>query len=236
MSNTTSDSSKLMALAVHELRTPVSVVAGYVRLLQRHFGASMTDQQRSILKNCEESCNGLASLLKDLSDLANFEAGRSPLRRAMVELGALVRAAADGVVEGRDRGVTLEVAPQDLPVHISADPERLRVALATLYGAALRERADSGAVVVRWRTEGSPDGDVAKVAIGDVHGLDDGARPESGRTDEFDEYRGGLGFSYVMATRVIAAHGGSVSAPNASRGRLSLLVSLPLGAISEDPR
>ena len=47
---------QLLALAVHEFRTPVSVVGGYLRMLQRDSDSPLADRHRKMVEEAERSC------------------------------------------------------------------------------------------------------------------------------------------------------------------------------------
>lgn len=217
---------KLLSLAVHEFRTPMSVVAGYQRLLLRHFGDSLSDQQRKLIEESERSCGHLAALLSELSELAAFEGGQRLARQVPIALWPLVARVASEVHEGSDRGVTLCVRPSDPGVHVLGDPGPLAQAFSTLMVATLRERADPVSLVTALRLGDAPGGRMATVAIGEEPVVEQALdAPPDG---SFDEYRGGLGFRLALAARIIAAHGGQVSSPVSARGRLVVVVSLPV--------
>jgi signal transduction histidine kinase len=224
-------SARFLSLAVHELRTPVSVVSGYLRMLLRHFGDSLTDQQRTLVELGEKSCGSLTALIGELSELAQLEGGQAALRRQPVPLMPLLADVATSVHEGGDRGVAFGVRPDGLDVRVLGDPARLATALATLAAAVLRERADAVPVQVGGRVEEAPEGRVVRMAIAEASAidsvLDDPAR------GTFDEYRGGLGFRLVLASRIVCAHGGRIVSPVAARGRLVIVVSLPVAPEAE---
>src|SRR5918912_1241470 len=50
---------QLLSLAVHELRTPASVVGGYLRMLQRDTEPAMSERQRRMIDEAEKSCQRL---------------------------------------------------------------------------------------------------------------------------------------------------------------------------------
>jgi signal transduction histidine kinase len=224
---------KLLSLAVHEFRTPVAVVSGYLRMLLRHFDENLTEQQRKLLQESEKSCGNLALLLTDLSDLAQIEDGRLALRHEPVRIVELLREVAEDVHEGEDRGVRLEIRDDGREAVVMGDRERLKTALAALLTATLRERAEPGAVVGACALRrGERDEAVIALADGDA-ALDLASR--AGATDPrpFDEYRGGMGFRMPIAARVIEAHGGRVSSPVVEKGRLTIVLSLPAAAEPE---
>ena len=47
---------RVMSLAVHELRTPVTVVSGYLRMLLRDQAGPLTDKQRKMVEEADRSC------------------------------------------------------------------------------------------------------------------------------------------------------------------------------------
>jgi signal transduction histidine kinase len=216
----------VLSLAVHEFRTPVSVVAGYLRILLRYFGDSLTDQQRKIVEDSERSCGKVSALLAELSDLAKLEAHEVALRRERVALLGLVRDLGAAGPEGADCPVILDVDETD-PAEVLGDRGRLREVLRTLLAATARERVGPSPLVVTCRTVGQGAQRVARVAVGDPETVESAMVDRGDPTHGFDEFRGGLGFRLVIASRVVAAHGGTLSSPVAARGRLSLVVSLP---------
>jgi signal transduction histidine kinase len=228
MSDNRDRGTRLLSLAVHELRTPVSVVSGYLRMLVRHFGDTLTEQQRKIIQESDRSCGNLSGLLAELSDLANLEAGQVQFRRQRVPLVALIRGLADEVTEGRDRGVSLDVRATDGELEVIGDPDRLKAALNAVLTATLRERAQPATLIASCRAADTSEGRTAFVAIGEAGLVDTLVANRSGSGESFDEYRGGLGFRLVIACRVLAAHGGRIFSPIAERGRLAIVVSLPV--------
>lgn len=223
----------LLSLAVHEFRTPVAVVSGYLRMLLRHFGDTLTEQQRKLLQESEKSCGNLANLLSEASELANLEAGKVNVRREPVAIFELLKQVAGGVHEAEDRGVTLQVRDGGHAPVIMGDPDRLRTALASLLAATLRERAESGVVVAAGAVAKDTSPPVVVIAVGDEQTAQQLAASAGAASEPFDEYRGGLGFRLPIAARIIEAHGGRVSSPVAARGRLAIVLSLPLATESE---
>ncbi len=218
--------SKLMSLAVHELRTPVSVVAGYLRIMLRHFGDSLTETQVKLVQEAERSCGSLSRLLDELSHLSRLHAGKVEMCRRRLDLYELLKSVAADLVEGRDRGIVLELDPPPAPVPIMADADSLGPAIGTLLSATLRERAEPTTIVAACRHVATPEGRRAVVAVGAAELA--GTLAGSASSDvPFDAYRGGLGFLPLIAAEVVSAHGGTVASPVPTRGRLALVVSLP---------
>jgi two-component system, NarL family, sensor histidine kinase BarA len=68
-----------LSMATHELRTPVTVMKGYHRiLLDEHLG-KLQPQQREVLLESEQSCTRLVRIINSLLDLSQIEAGKLEL-------------------------------------------------------------------------------------------------------------------------------------------------------------
>ena len=220
----------LLSLAVHEFRTPLAVVSGYLRLLLKHFGDNLTEKQLQLLHESEKSCGGLSKLLADLSELGQLEGGRTEIRRDDVAIFELLREVASNVHEGRDRGVTLEVVTPETECLVEGDRARLSAALGSVLHAALRERPGTARVAAHASVQAGPLAHVA-IAVGDAGPASAGTASRGSAPPgqpAFDEYRGGLGFRLPIAARVVEAHGGWLHSPVTERGHLAIVMTLPL--------
>lgn len=212
---------KLLSLAVHEFRTPITVVAGYIRMLLKERAGPVSEQQRKLLEEAEKACGRLSGLVSEMSDLSGLEGGRASLNRGGVDLHAILAEAIAAMppLPDREVEVTLEGGG---PLTMSADAARLRGALTALLMALRRELVTSDRLIVRLAQR---DGGVV-IATGGPDQIDELAAADPDSLDGFDEWRGGSGLSLAVARRVINQHGGSVyGAPN--QGKAGALVILP---------
>jgi K+-sensing histidine kinase KdpD len=203
--------SRLLSLSVHEFRTPLTVVAGYVRMLLKDRAGPVTDQQRKLLEETEKSCGRLTALLAELSDLARLEGGTVTFNRQPADLRALLRSAIEQLPPLPDREVAVVLEEADGPSMVSADATRLTAALGAVLGALRRELVTSSELFV---IERQVAGDPAhrQVLIGDRDTVDATGADASG-LPAFDQLRGGCGMSLVIAGRVFDAHEATLTAP-----------------------
>src|SRR5262245_27002773 len=80
---------RLLSLAVHEFRTPASVVGGYLRMLQREGGDPLTAQQRKMIEEAEKSCARLVAMFGQLSEIGKLDSGAVRLARQPVDIFSL---------------------------------------------------------------------------------------------------------------------------------------------------
>src|SRR5688572_15847551 len=104
---------QLLSLAVHEFRTPCSVVAGYLRLVLREGGEPLTDQQRKMLQEAEKSCSRFIAIIGELSDISKLDSGFIKLAREPIDVFGLVGEVAKHVHEASEREVRLDVRGTD---------------------------------------------------------------------------------------------------------------------------
>lgn len=207
---------RLLSLSVHEFRTPVTVVAGYIRMLLKDRAGALNDQQRRLLEEAEKSCGRLSSLLAEMSDLSNLEAGTGTFNRSAVDLPGLLADAIAGLPEVPDRNVEVDLARNrnGKAVPVEGDPVRLKTAFTSLLNALRRELVTSDRLFVRQRMRQQGGRSVWWIAFADgdhIAALED-ADPGSLRT--FDEWRGGCGLSLAVARRIFDAHDGAIWSPD----------------------
>ena len=218
---------RTLSLAVHELRTPLAVASGYLRMLLRDQAGAVTDQQRKILEETAKSCARMGALIAEMSELERVETGDMLVPSASFDLAALIEELGDRMSEGEGRGVRLEVRTTG-PVHVTGDRIRLGTMVKALMLATLRERDEPGVIVVECSTLSDTNQTWALVTVGDetaTPALLDAARDAP---PYFDEWREGLGFALPVGRRVIEAHGGAVWSVPVGAPRTGSAIRLPV--------
>ena len=224
---------QLLSLAVHELRSPASVVGGYLRMLQREIESPLSERQRKMIDEAEKSCARLVALIAELSDISKLDSGLVSLAREPLDLFPLIAEVVELVQEAKDRDVRLEIRGETHGAQISGDAARLRSAFDVIFRSILREKAGPATIVVERRREtrdGQPTAVVVVAEETSVQAAHDRA------VAPFDEQRGGLGLQLPLARRIFEGHGGHLAQPAGSTAagpddrlpRGSAIVSLPI--------
>jgi signal transduction histidine kinase len=204
---------RLLGLAVHEFRTPVTVVAGYIRMLLTGRAGEMTDQQKRLLQEAEKSCGRLSGLIAEMSDLASLEGGSTAFNRSSVEVGALLEDTIAALPPLPDREVTIALNNDAQGVTIQGDPTRLKTAFSAVLTALRRELVTSTQLFVRLRRDTQNGRPVVRVSVADDAQIDKVDRFEESELSTFNEWRGGCGLSLAVARRILTAHDGRLWSP-----------------------
>ena len=215
---------KILSLSVHEFRTPLTVVGGYIRMLLKERGGPITDQQRRLLEEAEKSCARLSSLLADVSDLSSLEAGTAAVNQGSADLRNVLRTVVQQLPPLPDREMRVALHTGDGPAPIRADVTRLSAALASILSALRRELVATDVLLVQEQPAMHAGRNVFDIRIGDEPTL----QAIAAREDDlpvFDEWRGGCGLTLPVARRVLESHGGSIwSAPGDLRAGARLIL------------
>src|SRR3954468_11552247 len=119
---------KVLSLAVHEFRTPTTVVAGYIRMLLKDRAGPLTDPQRRLLEEAEKSCGRLSALLAEMSDLSGLEAATATFNRRPIDFRAALKESVAGLPDLPDRQVAVDLQLEPGEAQVDGDPVRLRAA------------------------------------------------------------------------------------------------------------
>ena len=200
----------LISLAVHEFRSPASVISGYLHMLQRDTEMPLSDRQRKMVDEAEKSCSRLVGLIAALGEVGKIDDGRITMAAKRTDLFPLIAEVAKTVHEPEDREVHLEVRGETVGAVMAGDEERLRTAFGAVFHAILREKIGPCTVVADRRLVADGQRSSAVIVVAEEAGVQ--AAYEA-RPGTFDEKRGGVGLSLAIARRVIEKHGGRIWSP-----------------------
>ena len=205
--------SQFLANVNHELRTPLSSIIGYARLMRRETEGQISSLQRENLQDLLRNAERLLGLIDSLLDFAKIESGRMEIKLEPVKIDALVQEAV-AMLEPTLNGNSVRIV-RDIPLAIAlfhTDREKLRQIILNLLGNAVKF-TDHGDIRISVRQET----DGFKLTVTDAGiGIDreDMERIfgefNRGRLTNDGNYRGtGLGLAIVK--RLVDVLGGTIA-------------------------
>jgi signal transduction histidine kinase len=221
----------LLAIAAHELKTPLTAVIGYTQTLQMRAAREghLIRRDQDMLRLIAAQAKRLQRLIDSVLDLARLRNGQAKIARQVVDLAALARQVVAGahLVATRQQ---VEFRGPDAPIVVVGDSVRLEQVVQNLLDNAVKY---------------SPEGGVISVCVEQRNGeailrvSDQGIGiPEQARAQLFERfYRAGnhdprrmqgTGIGLSIVGEIVALHGGVIEVDSAEGQGSTFAVRLPL--------
>ena len=205
--------SRFLANVNHELRTPLSSIIGYARLLRRETEKQISLVQLENLEDLLRNAERLLSLIDSLLDFAKIEAGKVELKLETVEIDQLIREAAaslEPMLSANSVRIVRDITPDIAALY--TDREKLHQIILNLLGNAVKFTDHGEIRVSAYQQNGDLKLSVADTGIG-INQADMSRIFEEfdrGRLSSAAGYRGtGLGLAIVK--RLVDILGGSIA-------------------------
>ena len=141
--------SEFLATITHELRTPMNGICGMNGLL---LDTALDDEQREYAETVQKCSDDLLTLINDMLNFSQIEAGKCALNIVEFELRIVVEDVLESLAEAaHKKGLAMTASiHSDVPHCVAGDPGRLRQVLLILVGNAVKF-TETGEVVVSIR-------------------------------------------------------------------------------------
>lgn len=214
-----------LSFVAHELRTSVTGIEAQTAPLLKATG--LGDEQHKALVSLRRQAHTLNRFAEDVLAVGRFEQGRFDFKRVDIDLGELV---AEAARESADPDRIQLVLPSE-PVPVSADVERLRLAIEHLLSNALKYSPSSSGVFVRVSADDKTAHlEVRDAGIGLSHDDQRVLFQKYGRVrNTRTETVLGVGLGLYVTRLLVEAHRGKLSAKSVGPGMGSTFsIDLPL--------
>lgn len=140
----------------HELRTPLTSILAFVETLEDG-GIDDESNNRRFLGVIRRNAERMNSLIADILELSQIEAGRVAVEPSTADLGSIVNEIFTALgAKARSREIKL-ISKIDPAVRVFADVQRLEQMLVNLVDNAIKFDRTGGVVTVSYETRGSVD-------------------------------------------------------------------------------
>lgn len=223
--------SAFLAMAAHELNTPLTTIIGYAELLTAKETADQfdADQKKDFLLLIHNKALALGGLIDDLLDISRVESGRSlSLSYQEFSFDAMIREVVDPYCEGDDLH-QFEVTLPDEPARLCADRSRLEQVVVHLISNAVKYSPEGGCVKVSLvLLDGKYEVTVEDDGIGMneeqlAHIFD-----RFYRADSSDTAVQGVGLGMSIVRNIVLAHRGDIKVNSQPGNGTKVCVTLPM--------
>jgi two-component system sensor histidine kinase BaeS len=209
----------------HDLRTPLSVILGYIEALNSG-KLQPTSETFEIMYSKGQH---LQHLIEDLRILALVDAGELTLARRAVDPKILLEhTALAHMIQAQEKGIKIRVDVSDGTAKFEVDSERMSQVLGNLVSNALRYTPEGGEIVLTGR--GDEEENVLEVR-------DNGAGIASEelphifdrfyRSDTSRQQSGESGLGLAIAKSIVTAHGGTISVSSTLGYGTTFIIRIP---------
>jgi len=207
---------EFVSVASHEIKTPLSVIRGYVSLLADGIYGTVNDQQKKTLESVSDQVDRLTRLVHRLLDISRFEAGGGRLELRRINVRDFLDELTGGFhVLAFQNGIDFAVnVAGDVPVNVEGDADRLNEVLGNILSNAFKFTERGGRISLDARRDGTGlEVEVQDTGVGippdklpkifeKFYQVDNSAQPRSA----------GSGLGLAIAKEIVEAHGGTISA------------------------
>lgn len=157
---------EFLSIASHQLRTPLTVIKGYIALMFDGSYGKIPESIEQVMKNIMVSNNRLIELVEDLLNISRMESGRMEYRYAPTDIMDLLKELCGTfIVKANDRPeieVRLVKPPVGLP-DVMTDCSKLREVVSNLIDNAIKYTPKGLVTVKAFRK----DGDTVRIEVKD---------------------------------------------------------------------
>jgi signal transduction histidine kinase/CheY-like chemotaxis protein len=221
---------QFLATLSHELRTPMSAILGWARLLRDP--VIRTQKLNRALEAIDANAKAQARLIDDLLDMTRIVSGKLTINAELIDLRKIARAAVDAVAPAaQEKGIRLAINIDERePINAFADPARIQQIVWNLLSNAIKFTPGGG--TVNFSLRGDEKG--SRIMVSDTgRGISpeflpyvfDRFRQEDGSTTR---RQGGLGLGLAIVKHLVELHRGTVLANSEGEGKgASFTITLP---------
>ena len=206
------DNADFVALAAHELRAPLTVIRGYLDMLDEEIYDKVTDDQRALLDRLNVSAKRLASYVNNVLNANRYDRNHLQLKlteTTIADIAADVRKDLDLRATTVNRHIDWQI-PNNLPT-VAADKSSIGEVITNLVDNAIKYSNDGGTVEVTAKRSG----DFVAVSVID-HGIGIArSAAEHLFTKFYRSHRsrasvGGTGIGLYISRGIVESHGGTI--------------------------
>lgn len=141
-----------LGLASHELKTPLTIIMGYVELLLSDREVPLDEDTTDLVRHIAKASDRLSEIVRDMVDVSMIDGHTIDLVSQDVDVNVLVQRAVDNAepsVRQRSQVLSLNLS-DDLPL-VKCDVERIVQAVSNVLNNAIKFTPDEGKIILQTR-------------------------------------------------------------------------------------
>lgn len=202
---------KFIATISHELKTPISAIKFSLQLLENERTGALNDDQRELIRSCNEDTNILLKIISELLNITQIETGNIQLNIMPSYMKDILQyAIGTNGPSAEQKKISFDVnCPDDLP-EVFADKEKTAWVLTNIISNAIRYSNENSRIMISIENDG-------KQQLLSVRDNGQGIDPKY-KDKIFDRYfrvpgtnKEGTGLGLAISKEFIEAQGGQIT-------------------------
>ncbi len=232
-----SNKTQFLNLASHELRGPLTVIRGYVSMLDTGMLGQLNERGLKAASVMNAKVSEMNEMLEEMIEAARLEEGGVTIHAVEADLRELVRGAAEAVAPLLEPKHRLELDLPDRRVRVKVDPDRTQTIVANLLSNAIKYSPDGGAITCLVRARAG----IARVEVTDEGiGIPRESMPvlftRFGRViTPQTEHLKGTGLGLFLARQLARLQGGDITVASVQGEGSTFTLQLPLATTTPAP-
>ena len=225
-----------IAFAAHELRGPITVIRGYLDVLEEELDGVLADDQHELFRRLTVSANRLSGYINNILNTSRYDRRHLKVHLAEDSLAGIYDTIRDDMnlrASAQNRLLSVNI-PANLPT-IAADRASLSEVLGNLIDNAIKYSNEGGAINVTAAVKG----DFVEVSVED-HGIGMPGNVVSNLFQKFyrshrsRETVAGTGIGLYISKAIVESHGGSIGVRSEEGKGSTFTAALPIYATVAD--
>jgi signal transduction histidine kinase len=148
--------SSFLSIASHELRSPLSIIYGYMEILQDEMVGSITSKQKEFIQKIDKNITTMLQTINDLLEIDRLESGKIKFEPKSFNIVTLVsQITSNFVVEAQNRKHILEISNPDRAFQVFADANQTEQILTNYIGNAIKYTPNGGNIRISFEEQPS---------------------------------------------------------------------------------
>jgi PAS domain S-box-containing protein len=228
---------EFISIASHELRTPMTVVLGYISLLQREQLGPINDQQKDVLDKMNRNSKTLIKLINDMLDLSKLEANKFEIDLKDYKIDDLVNNTIEEMKLVCDhKRLSIDYINNDITV--TTDEDKFKRILSNLLDNACKFTPEEGSITVS--SEADFDQKLLVICVADT-GIGIPAASQKNLFQKFSQVNsvlhrqsGGTGLGLSICKDIVEKLGGSIWVKSAPDTGSKFYFTIPISTNKND--
>jgi signal transduction histidine kinase len=228
--------SNFLSLTSHELRSPMSVIKGYIQMMLKGNLGTISNEQKKALEIVLRNSNQLDTLIQDILDISRLESGTMRFIPERTNVKNMVEQTIETMQSIADRkNIKINVSVEENTPDLVVDQERIKQVIVNLLNNAIKFSYEGSIITIFVRKTGNNVlFEIQDFGRGIPKDKQDKIFEIFYQTDlERDRKFGGVGMGLAISRGIILAHGGKIWVESEPGKGSTFRLTLPITPIQD---